>query len=221
MMLTAYLSLRLFQHSSASDFLVDYVSPIATILLAGAAVVVAVFSWRTSVAANRNSQQNRREDREERSARFRRGIAVDFRAWALASVWRATYGLYYESHDPDGVQIAVQQSKLAARLEREGEENGLRLMQLIQRRLVRINFDATRKSAKDAAKARHPSRMFSSQSQFQPLIDSWVKDPASITHELALDDDAESIAKQARMEALRNWMAKVGSNSEEPVEGES
>lgn len=73
--------------------LIDWIAPVATIVLAVAAVVVAVLSWRTAHRANSIVEEHREEDRSAREARFRRGIAVDMRDWVTGAIWRARFGV--------------------------------------------------------------------------------------------------------------------------------
>ncbi|MDI2097400.1 hypothetical protein [Ruicaihuangia caeni] len=197
-----------------TNLLNESVAPIATIVLALAAVVVAVFSWHTAKRANNIVEQHREEDRSEREARFRRGIAVDVREWLSESIWRAKYGVYLRGHDDDGKDLRAQRKRIEARLEREGEENGLRLMKLIQRRLISLDMASTTMSGKELARSRHPSRLYMERDELLPLLKRWTADPASIETELAAEESGETMKAKARAQALRRMLDKLTAEAE-------
>lgn len=187
----------------------EYWSPIATILLALAAVIVAVFSWRTSTRANRIVETHRAQDRKDKDARFRRGIAVDVREWLAESAWRAKFGAYYLYEDEAGKALQSQMKQIERRLEREGEENGLRLLKLFRRRLGSLDAEMKMLGPKEVAQRRHPSTMNRELNELTPLLDAWKKDPASIDEELEAEESGASARAEARLRALKKVAAKL------------
>ncbi|WP_314646724.1 hypothetical protein [uncultured Microbacterium sp.] len=181
----------------------EYWSPIATVVLALAALVVAFFSWRTSTKANEIVEKHRAEDRDDRDARFRRGVAVDVREWLAESTWRAKFGLYHVYDDDAGKQLREQMKQIERRLEREGEENGLRLLKLYRRRLGALDLELKELSAKEVAQRRHPSRMNRELDEFLPLLESWKKEPASIAGALEDEESGAAARADARLKAMK------------------
>ncbi|MFB8191247.1 hypothetical protein ACFC14_18170 [Microbacterium sp. NPDC055988] len=181
----------------------EFVAPIATIVLALAAVVVAVFSWRTSRRANQIVETHRQQDRAEKDARFRRGVAVDAREWLAEATWRAKFGVYVSYDDPRGEELEEQRKQIEKRLEREGEENGLRLMKLFQRRLRNLDREIRALPSVEVGKRRHPSRMNNELEELAPLLTAWARDPKAVEGELASDDAAVAKEREDNAEQIR------------------
>lgn len=192
-----------------SQPLTDVVAPIATIVLAIAALVVAYFSWQTATRANSLTQEHRSQDRAEKDARFRRGIAVDVRAWIAEASWRAKFGAYYVYDDDAGQRLSEQRRQIQRRLECEGEENGLRLLNLFARRLGSLDMEIRDMSPKDVARQRHPSRMNAQLNEFVPLLDAWKKDPASIESQLAEEENGAAARAEARLRAMKKHIDRI------------
>ena len=196
------------------DPLIDYFAEIATIVLAVAAVAVAVFSWRTARRANSIVEEHREEDRTAKEARFRRGVAVDMRDWATQAVWRARFGVYFETKDDDGRDVWDRKHRIEARLEREGEENGLRLMNLMHRRIVERNFKVESMTTEERAMAMHPSRINEGQDELLPLVKAWSIQPSSIETELQAEETGEAVKNRARLEALRRTIDRLDAEAD-------
>lgn len=187
----------------------DFITPWATIVLAVAAVIVAIMSWRTARRANQIIEEHRAEDRAHDEARFRRGVAVNLKEWAADSVWRARFGIFYEFTDPEGKKLAKLGRRLETQLEREGEAEGLRLIKGIRGQIARMSNESAAMSAKEAAKLRHPSRIVGELAKFDPIIEEWALTPESIRSTVDEWDAANAADRRANAEALRRRLDEI------------
>jgi hypothetical protein len=182
--------------------LTDWVVPIASVILAGAAVFVAVMSWRTARSANKITADHWREEREENLLRQRRAIAVDMRDW----YWSKRVNAVWDHPDDD--DLTALGAWLRRKCDRAGEAEGKRLLTYLTDKANKERVRLRAAPPKERAKAAHPSQL-GGNIEGAILIDEWVADPSSIRDRL----DAHDGERQRELEQIVAAAAKVAPHS--------
>jgi hypothetical protein len=177
--------------------LTDWIAPIASIILASAAVFVALMSMRTARSANRLTADHWREEREENLLRQRRAMAVDMRDWYLVKRVNAVWDQL------DDAELDALGAGIRRELDRAGEADGKRLIGYLSDRTWKERLRLRKAPPKERAKQAHPSRLGASD-EGNDLIDAWVADPSSIRASM----DARDAERQREVERLVEAAAK-------------
>lgn len=196
-----YLLLR---DQSAPNFLLDWVVPVATTLLAAAAIYLAYRSYRTSKSANDQAREFRDQDRREAEVGWRRTFAVDLRDWHRTAHFEALFDV--ESEDS-----SVEFRRLIRECDKKGQDVGKRLARWLAADLRRIRSEVRVMTAKEQAKQRHPSRLFARPNEH--LIDEWILDSKSVLPFLDKEESKSSAAIAAAVKEIADANARGGAKA--------
>ena len=176
----------------------EFVKGLPTLVLAVASIFVAFMSWRTAQRANALTSEHWEADRLRSELRARRVLAVDMRTWYTAAFIPAILG------SPRGAEHFEEERRLRAQLETEGEAEGLRLLEHLDRQLEQMRLLGPVESAKELAQRTHPSRMMW-WADLEPMISRWAQEPTSVLAEIEVSEreQADKARAAAYGEALR------------------
>jgi hypothetical protein len=188
---------RIYLQMTETNVLLDWIVPIATTLLAVAAIYLAYRSFRTAHDANTQAQRFREEDLKEKDLRWRRTFAVDLKDW-YRDEW---FGVFLND-DADRDRRREAFSALIKECDLEGNDIAKRFTRYLHRELDERREGLQAMSPKQLAVQRHPSRLLGYRDG-EALVDNWINDPESILLTLSKAAAAENDRrKQAMVDAL-------------------
>lgn len=178
------------------NFLPDVFTPLANIVLAAAAVVVAIMSWRTARRTNDITTIHRTQDREEQRRRWRWTLAVDMKEWESRSSLRALLGMFWDVGEEE-TELRSSFDSMIDRCNIEGEANGKRLLLHLYREMwdVAQRFNG----ASGAERAEMRQSAMSAYNPRRALIERWADDPRSIEPELEASETQQKAEIAARL----------------------
>lgn len=170
----------------------DWIVPLSTVLLAGAAIYLAYRSYRTSRDANEQAARFRADDLAERDLRWRRTFALDLRDW----YWYATHSAWLSDEDRDQERELYRELIRACDL--AGQETAKQLTRWLASEAMMKRETLGDLTPKKRAQAMHPSQMGIPEDH-RRSIEDWVTDPSLIEPALAAFAANQADARNRRL----------------------
>lgn len=186
---------KIYEALTQVNVLTDYVVPVATTLLAAAAIYLAYRSYKAAKIANDNTMDFRKEDRDERDLRWRRTFVVDLRDWFQD----ARFDALFQEYTPESKEAF---RRLMRKCDRAGQDNAKRLARWLSREVEDRRAQISRMTPKEQALARHPSRMLQVDPVYEEKMSEFIREPTSVAKFLTTAEENHSRMRAAKLEAI-------------------